>query len=150
MYVPIQNFKTLGFQVVNFSWYFYSRIGDMGEFSTVFAIRSILEKQPSICIRGIKLQHLKAALKELDIDFGKEDAEMDIVTINFNKDKMNILFGECKVKIKMYINMNSNSGTIWRFFASNFAFWEPNKKNFGTKIPEIRPRLGIRMNFLKL
>ena len=84
----------------------------MGEFSTVFAIRSILEKQPSICIRGIKLQHLKAALKELDIDFGKEDAEMDIVTINFNKDKMNILFGECKVKIKMYINMNSNSGTI--------------------------------------
>ena len=48
----------------------------MGEFSTVFAIRSILEKQPSICIRGIKLQHLKAALKELDIDFGKEDAEM--------------------------------------------------------------------------
>ena len=70
----------------------------MGEFSTVFAIRSILEKQPSICIRGIKLQHLKAALKELDIDFGKEDAEMDIITINFNKDKVNILFGECKVK----------------------------------------------------
>ena len=89
----------------------------MGEFSTVFAIRSILEKQPSICIRGIKLQHLKEALKELDIDFGKEDAEMDIITINFNKDKMNILFGECKVKryIKsscMFFNMNSNYGTI--------------------------------------
>ena len=70
----------------------------MGEFSTVFAIRSILEKQPSICIRGIKLQHLKMMLNELKIDFGKEDAEMDIITISFNEDKVNVLFGECKVK----------------------------------------------------
>ena len=70
----------------------------MGEFSTVYAIRSILEKQPSICIHGIKLQYLKEALKKLDINFGKEDAEMDIITINFNEDKVNVLFGECKVK----------------------------------------------------
>ena len=70
----------------------------MGEFSTVFAIRSILENQPSICIRGIKLQHLKDLLKELKIDFGEDDAEMDIIIITFNKDKMNVLFGECKVK----------------------------------------------------
>ena len=70
----------------------------MGEFSTVFAIRSVLEKQPSICIRGIKLQHLKDPLKKLKIDFGKGDAEMDIVTITFNEDKVNVLFGECKVK----------------------------------------------------
>ena len=72
------------------------RIGDMGEFSTVFAIRSTLETMPSICIRGIKLQHLKDLLK-LEIDFGKDDAEMDLITINFNKDKVNVLFGECKV-----------------------------------------------------
>ena len=70
----------------------------MGEFSTVYAIRSILEKQPSICIRGIKLQYLKEALKKLDINFGKEDAEMDIITINFKEHKVNVLFGECKVK----------------------------------------------------
>ena len=70
----------------------------MGEFSTVFAIRSILEKQPSICIRGIKLQDLKMMLKKLKIDFGKKDAEMDIITVNFNKEKVNVVFGECKVK----------------------------------------------------
>ena len=70
----------------------------MGEFSTFFAIRSILENQPSICIRGIKLQHLKDLLKKLRIDISEEDAEMDIITINFNKDKVNVLFGECKVK----------------------------------------------------
>ena len=75
-----------------------SRIGDMGEFSTVFAIRSMLENQPSICIQGIKLQHLKDLLKELKIDFGEDDAEMDIITITFNEDKVNVLFGECKVK----------------------------------------------------
>ena len=69
----------------------------MGEFSTVFAIRSILENQPSIIIPGLKLQHLKDMLKKLKIDFG-EDAEMDIITITFNKDKVNVLFGECKVK----------------------------------------------------
>ena len=73
------------------------RIGDMGEFSTVFAIRSILEKQPSICIRGIKLQDLKMMLNKLKIDFGKKDAEMDIITVNFNKEKVNVVFGECKV-----------------------------------------------------
>jgi hypothetical protein len=83
----------------------------MGEFSTVFTIRSILEKQPSICIRGIKLQHLKVALKELNIDFGKEDAEMDIITINFNKDKMNILFGECKVREHSHMT----SDVFWVF-----------------------------------
>ena len=70
----------------------------MGEFSTVFAIRSILEKQPSICIRGIKLQDLKMMLKKLKVDFGKKDAEMDIITVNFNKEKVNVVFGECKVK----------------------------------------------------
>ena len=69
----------------------------MGEFSTVFAIRSILEKQPSICIRGIKLQDLKMMLKKLKIDCGKKDAEMDIITVNFNKEKVNVVFGECKV-----------------------------------------------------
>ena len=69
----------------------------MGEFSTVFAIRSILEKQPSICIRGIKLQDLKMMLKKLKVDFGKKDAEMDIITVNFNKEKVNVVFGECKV-----------------------------------------------------
>ena len=74
------------------------RIGDMGEFSTVFAIRSILEKQPSICIRGIKLQDLKMMLNKLKIDFGKKDAEMDIITVNFNEDKVNVVFGECKVR----------------------------------------------------
>ena len=70
----------------------------MSEFSTIFAIRSILENQPSICIRGIKLQHLKDLLKELKLDFGEDDAEMDIITITFTEEKVNVLFGECKVK----------------------------------------------------
>ena len=70
----------------------------MGEFSTVFAIRSMLENQPSICIRGIELKHLKDLSKELKIDFGENHAEMDIITITFNEEKVNVLFGECKVK----------------------------------------------------
>ena len=88
---------------------YYDRIGDMGEFSTVMAIKSVLEsqatrstleKQGSICIRGIKLEHLKEKLCQLpNIDFGKvKDAEMDIITIKCRKDKVDILFGESKVK----------------------------------------------------
>ena len=58
----------------------------------------MLENQPSICIRGIELKHLKDLSKELKIDFGENHAEMDIITITFNEEKVNVLFGECKVK----------------------------------------------------
>ena len=76
----------------------FFRIGDMGEFSTINAIKPIMKDVPSFCVRGLKLsEHLGKELKKLGINFGKEDAEMDIVNISCNNDKLNVMFGECKV-----------------------------------------------------
>ena len=70
----------------------------MGEFSAVNAIKSVMKSKPSICIRGIKIsEHLGQQLKKLDIDYGKEEAEMDIINLSCDGDKINVMFGECKV-----------------------------------------------------
>ena len=70
----------------------------MGEFSSVKSIKSLMEGIPSFCVRGMKLsEHLGNQLKKLDINFGKDEAEMDIVNISCNGDNVNIMFGECKV-----------------------------------------------------
>ena len=70
----------------------------MGEFSAMKAFKSVFEKTPSFCVRGLKVsEHLGNLLKKLDIDIGKEEAEMDIICISSNGPKINIIFGECKV-----------------------------------------------------
>ena len=70
----------------------------MGEFSAVNAIKFVMKSTPSFCIRGIKIsEHLGQQLKKLDIDYGKEEAEMDIINLSCDGDKINVMFGECKV-----------------------------------------------------
>ena len=74
------------------------RIGEMGEFSTLNAIKSVMKGTPSFCVRGIKLsEHLGQQLKKLDIDYGTDEAEMDIIKVSCDGDKINVMFGECKV-----------------------------------------------------
>ena len=76
----------------------------MGEFSTMNAIKSLMNGIPSFCVRGIKLsEHLGKQLKDLDINLEKEDAEMDIVNISCKDDNVNIMFAECKVRDHPYI-----------------------------------------------
>ena len=91
-------------KIVNF------RIGDMGEFSSMSAIKSILNDEPSFCVRGIKIsEHLGKQFKELNtylklnIDIGKE-AEIDLITVFCNGDDINLIFGECKVKVSQFMN----------------------------------------------
>ena len=70
----------------------------MGEFSAVNAIKTVMKGTPSFCVRGIKMsEHLGQQLKKLGIDYGKEEAEMDIISVSCNGDKINVTFGECKV-----------------------------------------------------
>ena len=53
---------------------------------------------PSFCIQGIKIsEHLGLQLKNLGIDYGKDEAEMDIIAVSCDGDKINIILGECKV-----------------------------------------------------
>ena len=81
--------------------YFFLRIGDMGEFSALNAIKSVMKGTPSLCIQGLKVsEHLGQQLKKLGIDYGKEEAEMDIITVSCDGDKINVMFGECKVLYK--------------------------------------------------
>ena len=76
----------------------FLRIGDMGELSAVNAIKSVMKGTPSFCIRGIKIsEHLGQQLKKLGIDYVKEEAEMDIINVSCDGDKINVIFGECKV-----------------------------------------------------
>ena len=83
---------------------FNFRIGDMGEFSTMCAIKSLLNNKPSFCVRGIKIsEHLGKQLNELKIAIGKE-AEIDLITVFYNGDDLNLIFGECKVKVSQFIN----------------------------------------------
>ena len=70
----------------------------MGEFSAMKAIKSVFEKTPSFCVRGLKVsEHLGNLLKKLDIDTGKGEAEMDIICVACNGSNISIIFGECKV-----------------------------------------------------
>ena len=70
----------------------------MGECSAVNAIKSVMQGKPSFCMRGVKLsEHLGQQLKKLGIDYGKEEAEMDIINVSCDGDKINVIFGECKV-----------------------------------------------------
>ena len=79
-------------------WIFCFRIGDMGEFSFIQGIKSVEDGTPSFCVRGIKIsEHLGPLLKQLNIDYGKKEAEMDVMNIICDGDKVNIIFGECKV-----------------------------------------------------
>ena len=69
----------------------------MGEFSTMSAIKSILNNEPSFGVRGIKIsEHLKQQFEKLNINIGKE-AEIDLITIFCNGNGLNLIFGECKV-----------------------------------------------------
>ena len=79
----------------------YFRIGDMGEFSFIKGIKSVQDRTPSFCARGIKIsEHLGQLLKELNIDYGGKEVEMDVINISCDGDKVNILLGECKVTNK--------------------------------------------------
>ena len=79
----------------------YFRIGDMGEFSFIKGIKSVEDGTPSFCVRGIKIsEHLGPLLKQLKVDYGKKEAEMDVINISCDGDKVNIIFGECKVTNK--------------------------------------------------
>ena len=77
---------------------FYFRIGDMGEFSFIKGIKSVQDQTPAFCARGIKIsEHLGPLLKQLSIDYGGKEVEMDVINISCDGDKVNILLGECKV-----------------------------------------------------
>ena len=70
----------------------------MGEISAVNAIKSVLKHTPSFCIRGIKIsEHLGQQLNKLGIDYGKDEAEMDVISVSCDGDKINVIFGESKV-----------------------------------------------------
>ena len=64
---------------------FLKRIGEMGEFSAMNAIKSILNNSPSMCASGIKFskilcQRLRNSLK-IHITKELEDAEIDGIYI---------------------------------------------------------------------
>ena len=70
----------------------------MGECSAVNAIKSVMKGTPSFCMRGLKIsEHLGLQLKKLGIDYGKKEAEMDIIAVSCDRDKINVILGECKV-----------------------------------------------------
>ena len=70
----------------------------MGEFSFIKGIKSVQDLTPFFCARGIKIsEHLGPLLKQLSIDIGEKEAEMDVINISCDGDKINIVFGECKV-----------------------------------------------------
>ena len=71
----------------------------MGEFSFIKGIKSVEDGTPSFCVRGLKVsEHLGPLLKQLNVDYGKNEAEMDVINVSCDGDKVNIIFGECKVK----------------------------------------------------
>ena len=52
----------------------------MGEFSFIKGIKSVLDGTPSFCVRGIKIsEHLGPLLKQLNVDYGKKEVEMDVI-----------------------------------------------------------------------
>jgi hypothetical protein len=70
----------------------------MGEFSFIKGIKSVEDGTPSFCVRGIKVfEHLGPLLTQLNVDCGKKEAEMDVINVSCDGDKVNIIFGECKV-----------------------------------------------------
>ena len=69
----------------------------MGEFSFIQSIKDVFKNIPSICLNGIKLsEHLGQLLNQLGIEM-KTEAEIDVMIFNTNGDKLNVVFGECKV-----------------------------------------------------
>ena len=73
----------------------------MGEFSFIKGIKSVQDQTPAFCARGIKIsEHLGPLLKQLSIDYGGKEVEMDVINISCDGDKVNILLGECKVTNK--------------------------------------------------
>ena len=64
------------------------------------AIKSVIKNSPSVCASGIKIsKRLCSQLREhlkIKID---EDAEIDGIYFYPSEDKLNIMFGECKVII---------------------------------------------------
>ena len=86
----------------------------MGEFSTLNAIKSVMKGTPSFCVRGIKLsEHLGQQLKKLYIDYGTDEAEMDIIKVSCDGDKINVMFGECKV---FFFSCKTGSSDFINFF----------------------------------
>ena len=70
----------------------------MGEFSFIKGIKSVLDGTPSFCVRGIKIsEHVGPLLKQLNVDYGRKEVEMDVINVSCNGDEVNIIFGECKV-----------------------------------------------------
>jgi hypothetical protein len=64
------------------------------------AIKSVINNSPSVCASGIKIsKRLCSQLREhLKIEIN-EDAEIDGIYFYPSRDKLNIMFGECKVII---------------------------------------------------
>ena len=91
----------------------------MGECSAVNAFKSVMKGTPSFCMRGIKIsEHMGLQLKKLGIDYGKDEAEMDIIAVSCDGDKINFILGECKVldichtgKFDSNLSLNFKSST---------------------------------------
>ena len=91
----------------------------MGEFSFIKGIKSVEDRTPSFCVRGIKIsEHLGPLLKQLNVDYGKKEAEMDVINISTDADKVNIIFGECKVT-NTFVGCNSMASLM--FFSLAFS-----------------------------
>ena len=74
-----------------------SRIADMGEFSSMNSVKSIMKNIPSFMLRGLKVtEHLAKQLRKLNVNVGKE-AEIDMIVIFCDGNVLNVIFGECKV-----------------------------------------------------
>ena len=79
------------------------------------AIKSVIKNSPSVCASGIKIsKRLCSQLREhlkIEID---EDAEIDGIYFYPSGDKLNIMFGECKVitYYKVHYFQNTNSGFV--------------------------------------
>ena len=71
------------------------------------AIKSVIKNSPSVCASGIKIsKRLCSQLREhlkIEID---EDAEIDGIYLYPSGDKLNIMFGECKVIITKSITLH--------------------------------------------
>ena len=69
------------------------------------AIKSVIKNSPSVCASGIKIsKRLCSQLREhLKMEIN-EDAEIDGIYFYPSGDKLNIMFGECKVIIGKSLN----------------------------------------------
>ena len=64
------------------------------------AIKSVIKNSPSVCASGIKISKRLCSQLRKHLKIGiDEDAEIDGIYFYPSEDKLNIMFGECKVII---------------------------------------------------